>query len=64
MSLRRLFGRPLGVMDLLRRLIVTSSPCWTSTLGCGLVEVTQCYLVTFLVVHLVSASLGVMDLLR
>ena len=64
MSLRHLFGRPLGVGDLLRRLIVTSSPCWTSTLGCGLVEVTKCYLVTFLVVHFVSVSLGVMDLLR
>ena len=52
MSLRRLFGRPLGFVDLIRRLIVTSSPCWTSTLDCGLVAVTKCYLVTFLVVHL------------
>ena len=54
MSLRRLFGPALGFVDLMRRLIVTSSPCWTSTLDCGLVEVTKCYLVNFLVTHLGS----------
>ena len=51
---RHLFGHPLGVVDLLRWLSVTLSPCWTSTLGRELVEVTKCYLVTLLVVHLGS----------
>ena len=37
-----------------RQLSVTSSSCWSSTLGHGLVEVTKCYLITLLVVHLGS----------
>ena len=51
---RNVFGRPLGVVDLLMSVSVTSSSFWSPTWGRGIIKVTKCYLATLLDVHLGS----------